>query len=86
MDSCTGEVMLGGPLGIVGVNLVLVRVDVRHVLAGPPLLPATGCSCYFREISTSSFRGLMHIEFYVVEYQFFGRRVVMKIEIIEFMS
>ena len=59
MDSWTGEVMLGGPLGIVGVNLVLVHVVVRPVLAGPPLLPATGCSGYFREISTSSFRGRM---------------------------
>ena len=34
--------MLGGTAGIVDVNLVLVCVDVRHVLADPPLLPATG--------------------------------------------
>ena len=34
--------MLGGTAGIVDVNLVLVRVDVSHVLADPPLLPAAG--------------------------------------------
>ena len=64
MDSCTGEVMLGGPLGIVGVNLVLVRIDVRHVLAGPPLLPATGCYCYFLEFFHVILQGTHAMEFY----------------------
>ena len=60
MDSCTGEVLLGGPVGSVGVNLVLVHLVVGPTLDGPPLLPATGSSGYFREVSTSSFRGRMH--------------------------
>ena len=42
LDSGLGEEMLVGTAGIVDVNLVLVRVDVSHMLADPPLLPATG--------------------------------------------
>ena len=42
LDSGLGEEMLVGTAGIVDVILVLVRVAASHVLAVPPLLPATG--------------------------------------------
>ena len=42
LASGLGEEMLVDTAGIVDVLLVLVRVAASHVLAVPPLLPATG--------------------------------------------